>query len=112
MYLVILWALAVSHMDDILVFSKYKEQHICNFFRVLSSFLASDLCLKPSNCELYKEKVSFLGNVVLRYGHAIFFNKTKAITDFSKPHNKTKVHFFLISLKFFEPVLQGNIQSG
>lgn len=68
--------------------------------KVLVALSTSDLRLKPSNCELYKEEASFLWNVFLQDGHAIFSEKTRAISEFGVPRNKAEVRGFLFLVNF------------
>lgn len=89
-----------AYMDVILVFSKGCKQHTANIKRVLAALSSSNPRLKPSKCELYQEEVFLFGKVILRDGHAICPEKTKAFLDFGKPRSKTEVRGFLGSVNF------------
>ena len=90
----------VAYMDDILVFSPSREQHTKDFVKVLSALSRHNLKLKPSKCEFYKDQVSFLGNLILKDGHAVCPDKLRAIKEWGVPRTTTKLRSFLGSINF------------
>ena len=44
-----------------------------------------------SKCEFYKNQVTFLGNIILKQGIAIYPDKMSAIMDFPSLKNKTEL---------------------
>ena len=87
-------------MDDILVFSPTREQHTLDVKKVLRALANHKLHLKPSKCEFYRNEVSFLGNLVLKDGHAICPDKLQAIKQWGIPCNTTELRSFLGSMNF------------
>jgi hypothetical protein len=54
----------VVFIDDILIFSKNKEEHAEHLRLVLQKLREHKLYAKRSNCEFWLKEVSFLGRVV------------------------------------------------
>jgi hypothetical protein len=54
------------YIDDIVVFSKTIEEHMENLKEVFVRLRDSALKLKPLKCQFLKEKVKYLGYLVLR----------------------------------------------
>ena len=86
----------VAYMDNILVFSPTLEQHNLDVKKVLRALANHKLHLKPSKCEFYCNEVSFLGNLVLKDGHAICPDKLQAIKQWGIPRNTTELSLPLL----------------
>lgn len=56
------------YVDDILIFSQSKEQHIHHIQSVLQCLLKNSLYVKAQKCEFHVSSVSFLGSIVAQ-GH-------------------------------------------
>ena len=54
----------IIYLDDIIVYSKTPEEHIKHLKGVFEKLKAAGLKLKPSKCEFFKEKITYLGHVV------------------------------------------------
>lgn len=81
-------------MDKNLVYYKDKETHAKYIAKVLLDLLVSSLRLNPSKCELYKDEVYFLGNVVLYDSHVILPDKAKLSLSLVKISTKRFQRFF------------------
>ena len=53
------WQIAVLYLDDIVVFGKSFEEHLCNLRKVLDRLSEAGLKLKPKKCQFYKKKYRF-----------------------------------------------------
>ena len=62
------WKTVLAFLDDILVLGKTFEEHILNITEVLHRFQKYGIKLKPKKCELFQEKVEFLGRVISTQG--------------------------------------------
>jgi hypothetical protein len=58
----LLWV--IIYMDDILIFSKTKEENIARTKQVLQRLKEHDLYLKPEKCTFWATEVEYLGMVV------------------------------------------------
>ena len=58
----------VVFIDDILVYSNYRENHDTHLGVVLETLRKEQLYAKLSKCEFWLNEVSFLGNIVSKEG--------------------------------------------
>jgi hypothetical protein len=71
----------VVFIDDILVFSKIKEEHAEHLRLVLQKLREHQLYAKRSKCEFWLKKVSFLGHVVSNGGISVDPSKVRDVLD-------------------------------
>ena len=81
----------ICYLDDILVYSKDKGQHIEDVTTILEALQKAHLLLKPEKCYFYVKEVVFLGYVVTTMGLAIDPKKVEAILDWLVPTNVKEV---------------------
>lgn len=81
----LLWKCAVCYMDDIIVFSLDKKQHVADIRQVLQRLAKANLSIKLSKCLFFKSQVTFLGFVV--NGNRVSANpeKIKPILEMPPP---------------------------
>ena len=58
----------VVFIDDILIYSKTKEEHEEHLKIVLQELREHQLYAKFSKCDLFKDKIQYLGHVVTKEG--------------------------------------------
>jgi len=58
----------VIFIDDILVYSRTKEEHMEHLRIVLKTLEEHKLCAKFKKCDFWMEKVHFLGHVISKEG--------------------------------------------
>ena len=58
----------IVFIDDILVYSKFKAEHVRHLKLVLSSLREHQLYAKFSKCEFWLNQVAFLGHVISSQG--------------------------------------------
>jgi len=85
----------VVFIDDILVYSKSKEEHAEHLRIVLSTLAAHKLYAKFKKCDFWMEKVHFLGHVMTKKGISVDPAKIAAVVDWPRPLNVTEVRSFL-----------------
>ncbi|XP_071921824.1 uncharacterized mitochondrial protein AtMg00860-like [Coffea arabica] len=85
----------VVFIDDILVYSKTREEHVQHLKLVLQTLRDHQLYAKFSKCEFWLERVSFLGHVILKEGIAVDPAKIKAVTEWKRPKSPTEIRSFL-----------------
>ena len=54
----------IVYLDDIIIFSDTKEEHLKRLEAVFQKLSAAGLKLKPSKCFLFREEIEYLGHVV------------------------------------------------
>jgi hypothetical protein len=58
----------IVFIDDILIYSKNREDHKCHLRTVLRRLRAHQLYAKLSKCEFWLEKIAFLGHILTAEG--------------------------------------------
>lgn len=82
-------------IDDILVYSRNKEEHGWHLRIVLNKLREQKLFAKLSKCSFWQRKIGFLGHVITEAGVAVDQEKIRAITQWPTPANATEVRSFL-----------------
>ena len=54
----------IIYLDDIIVLSKTPEEHLERLRGVFNKLAKAGLKLKPSKCEFFKSKITYLGHIV------------------------------------------------
>ncbi|XP_071909779.1 uncharacterized protein [Coffea arabica] len=81
----------VVFIDDILVYSKTREDHAKHLEIVLQVLREHNLYAKFSKCEFWLEEISFLGHRNSKNGIAVDPTKVEAVTLWKQPENPTEV---------------------
>ena len=58
----------IVYLDDILIFSKTKEEHDQHLQMVCERLREAELYAKPSKCQFYQKEVEFLGFIIRAKG--------------------------------------------
>jgi len=86
---------ATAYLDDILVFSPTKEQHLTDLHNVLASIEKSGLKLATSKCTFGATSCDFLGHTITSDGIQPSKDHTDAITTFPIPTKPRELKSFL-----------------
>ena len=85
----------IISLDDITVFSKTPKEHIERLRGVFEKLSAAGLRLKPSKCEFFKSRITYLGHIVSKDGTETEKKKGTAIQEWPILKTVTEVHSFL-----------------
>ena len=85
----------IIYLDDIIVFSETPREHIKRLCGVFQKLASAGLKLKPSKCEFFKKKITYLGHVVSENGIEVDPKKTEAVQKWPVPKTVTDVRIFL-----------------
>ena len=83
------------YLDDIVIYSRTQEEHIECLQAVLKHFRLHRLKLKPLKCEVFKEKIEYLGHSVSSKGVWPSRDNLKAIAKYAKPMTYTAIKGFI-----------------
>jgi hypothetical protein len=85
----------VLFIDDILIYSKNKEEHAEHLRIVLSRLREHQSYAKFSKCEFWLDEVPFLGHVLSAKGVVVDLGKVRDILDWKPPNSVHQVRQFL-----------------
>ncbi|KAJ9546732.1 hypothetical protein OSB04_019275 [Centaurea solstitialis] len=85
----------IVFIDDILVYSKTKEDHVVHLREVLEVLRKERLYAKFSKCAFWLEEVQFLGHVVNREVIKVDPSKIEAVMSWEVPTTPTEIRSFL-----------------
>nr|GEU38223.1 zinc finger, CCHC-type [Tanacetum cinerariifolium] len=82
----------IVFIDDILIYSRSKEEHEQHLDIILKLLKDEELCAKFSKCEFWLREVHFLGHVVIKDGIHVDPAKVEAIKRWEALRNPTEIH--------------------
>ena len=85
----------VVFMDDILIYSKFEEDHKGHLRIVLQTLREQQLYAKFSKCEFWLTEVRFLGHVVLASRVSMDSEKVEVVMSCERPKSVFEKHNFL-----------------
>ena len=90
-----LWNTAIVYLDDILIFSKNKEEHIIRINDILEKIKNAGLKLNPDKCIFMSTETKFLGHIINGNGVKVDESKINAIKAFERPKCLKQLRGFL-----------------
>ncbi|XP_061341629.1 uncharacterized mitochondrial protein AtMg00860-like [Gastrolobium bilobum] len=97
----------VVFIDDILIYSKRKEEHAEHLRIVLQLLREKQLYAKPSKCEFWLPEIQFLGHVIIDKGVAVDPSKIEAVVDWERPKTVTEIRSFLGLAGYYRRFIEG-----
>lgn len=91
----------VVYLDDILIYSKNREEHTQHVQKVLKILQDNDLFLKLSKCSFYVTSVTYIGIVITPQGVSMEKEKVKAVTEWKEPRKIKELQAFLGFANFY-----------
>ena len=85
----------IVYLDDIIIFSDTKEEHLKRLEAVFQKLCAAGLKLKPSKCFFFKEEIEYLGHVVSGKGVPTNPKKIESVSKWPTPRTVYDVRSFL-----------------
>ena len=79
----------IVFLDDILVYSKTKEEHEQHLRMVLQVLREHQLYAKLSKCSFYQKQIHYLGHIISKDEIAMDSEKIESIKEWSTPKNVT-----------------------
>ncbi|KAI3814759.1 hypothetical protein L1987_14403 [Smallanthus sonchifolius] len=97
----------IIFIDDILIYSKRKEEHEEHLRLILELLKQEQLYAKFSKCEFWIHEVEFLGHVVNEKGIHVDPSKVEAIKNSTAPTTPTEVRKFLGLAGYYRRFIEG-----
>ncbi|GJT08923.1 putative reverse transcriptase domain-containing protein [Tanacetum coccineum] len=85
----------IVFIDDILIYSKTKEDHEVHLGLVLELLRKEKLYVKLSKCEFWLQEVHFLGHVVNHNGIHVDLSKIEDVNNWKTPTMPSEIRSFL-----------------
>ena len=98
---------ALIYLDDVIVFSRTKEEHLHHLRVVFAHFLEHELKLKPSKCHFLQDEITFLGHEISAKGMKPGMANLKAIAEMAPPKMYTEIQHFTGMTGFFRWFIKG-----
>ena len=97
----------IVFIDDILVYSKDRENHDTHLRVVLETLRKEQLYVKLSKCEFWLNEISFLGHIVSKEGIRVYLKKIEVAVEWKPPRNVTEVCSFLGLAGYYRRFVKG-----
>ena len=97
----------IIYLDDIIVFSDDLKEHLTRLRGVFAKLAKAGLRLKPSKCEFFKTKITYLGHIVSSKGIETDPKKVEAVKNWTVPKTVTDVQSFLGFTNHYRRFIRG-----
>lgn len=98
--------ICIAYLDDILIFSKTREEHTKHLSLVLERLRKAQLFVKASKCSFYKLQVEFLGFIVGQNGISMDPERVRAIQEWEQPTSYRDIQVFLGFCNFYRRFIE------
>ncbi|CAJ1078658.1 Pol polyprotein [Xyrichtys novacula] len=89
------------YLDDILIYSRNLEEHVCHVRQVLERLLQNRLFVKAEKCEFHASTVAFLGFIISSGEVKMDPLKVEAVTEWPRPEDRRQLQRFLGFANFY-----------
>ncbi|GJV70632.1 reverse transcriptase domain-containing protein [Tanacetum coccineum] len=97
----------IVFIDDILIYSKNKQEHEEHLKLILELLKKEELYAKFSKCEFWIPKVQFLGHVINSEGIHVDPAKIESVKDWASPKSPTEIRQFLGLAGYYRRFIKG-----
>ncbi|WVZ64242.1 hypothetical protein U9M48_013794 [Paspalum notatum var. saurae] len=94
-------------INDILIYSKDKEEHEHHLRTVLERLRSHKLYAKFSKCEFWLEKIAFLGHIITAEGVSVDPEKVQAVMEWQQPINVSEIRSFIGLAGYYRRFIEG-----
>ena len=86
---------AMGYLDDIIIFSKTKEEHLQHLEEIFVRLRKFGLKMKREKCSFFKKHIQYLGHLVSEKGFELLPEKLESICKMPAPRTAKEVKQFL-----------------
>ncbi|SCO20290.1 uncharacterized protein FFB20_15917 [Fusarium fujikuroi] len=99
--------ICIVYLDDILIFSKTREEHTKHLKQILERMKDAELYAKPSKCSFYQDRVEFLGFILTTEGIEMDLARIRTILEWPEPTTYREIQVFLGFCNFYRRFIYG-----
>lgn len=100
------WHICLVYLDDILIYSRTFEDHLCHLEEVLTRIQSAGLKLNSKKCHFAQDHVVFLGHVVSRDGLRPDPRNTEKVMTWPTPTTVSEVRAFVGLCSYYRRFVQ------
>jgi hypothetical protein len=99
-------------IDDILIYSKNREEHEEHLNLLLQVIREHQLYSKLSKCDIFQKQVHYLGHVISKEGVAVDLEKIQSIMDWPTPKDVYDIGSFMGMTRYYRRFIKGFYKIG
>ena len=97
----------IVFLDDILIYSRTKEEHEEHLKIALQVLRENQLYANLGKCSFYQQQIQYLGHIISEEGIAVDPSKIAAIQEWPTPRNVTEVRSFMGLAGYYRRFIEG-----
>jgi hypothetical protein len=101
------WKSCLVYLDDIIVYSRSRDDHLANLDAVLHRLYRAGLSLNLKKCHFFRSEVSYLGHMIGPGTLSVSEKNTRALRTAKPPTTQTELRSFLCLCKVYRRFVCG-----